>query len=210
MGDEETVLADHLRQKDARVLADAIGDQVIIERFLRIAGPTHDPSHVARGERVGVLGTEITGRIKGAVGDHHLHWHATAGDRRIKFVGELHAHSRAAGKDASAARCSTVRDAQLRVLAIGNDIFGVEFTVSDHLSQRHHRRGVRANWVGRNHIDIGILSSLRRRDAAVDSDCSLFYCRSCWHNSLRSKWSLPPGRPGFSVLPLAVRADRAR
>jgi hypothetical protein len=76
-----------------------------------------------------------------------------------------------------------VRDAQLRVLAVSHNVFGIEFTVRHHLRQRHHGGGVGANRIRRNHIDIGIFSGLRRRDAAVDAHRSLFYiCQHC-HNS---------------------------
>jgi hypothetical protein len=89
--DEEPVLAHHLRQQDARVLADAERHHVVVERFLRVARPAHEPAHVAGRQRVGVLRSEVAGRIERPVGDHHLHRHTRAGDRRIELVGEVHA-----------------------------------------------------------------------------------------------------------------------
>ena len=183
--DEEAILADHLGQKHAGVLADAVGHQVIVERFLRVARPAHEPAHVARRERIGVLGTEIAGWIERAVGDHHLHRHTAARDRRIEFVGKLHADARAPGEHARAAGSRAVRDAQLRMFAIGDDVLGVEFSIGHHLRQRHHRGCVRSDGVSRNHIHVGVLRGLRRRDAAVYPDGSLFYfCNRC-HGSLR-------------------------
>ncbi len=152
---EETVLADHLGQEHARVLTDSIGHQVIVERLLRVARPAHEPAHIARRQRVGMLGTEIAGGIERPVGNHHLHRHAAARNRRIQLVGKLHADARAARENTRAARRSAVRDAQLRVLAVGHDVLGVELPVGDHLRERHHRRRVRPDRVGRNHIDVG-------------------------------------------------------
>src|SRR5215469_1323105 len=78
---KEAILADHLREEYARVFPDAIAHQMIVERFLGITGPTHQPAHVAGRECVSMLGTEIARWVEGAVGDHHLHRHAAAGDR---------------------------------------------------------------------------------------------------------------------------------
>src|ERR1700722_13422413 len=192
MRNEESILANHLREKDARIFADAISNQMIVESFLRIAGPTHDPAHIARGEGISVLGTEIAGRVEGSVGDHHLHRHAAAGDRRIQFVGELHTHSRTAGEHASTAGGSTVRDAQLGVLAVGHNVFGIEFAVRDHLCEGHHRRGIRTNRVRGNYVDICILGSLRRGNAAIDSDCSLLLYFRCLHNHSALNVFRPP------------------
>ncbi len=83
---EEAVLADHLWQEHAPILADAIGHQMIIEGFLRVARPAHEPAHVAGRESVGMLGTEVARGIERAVGNHHLHGHAAAGDGRIELV----------------------------------------------------------------------------------------------------------------------------
>jgi hypothetical protein len=110
---EEAILADHLRQQHARVLADAVRDQMVVERFLRIAGPSHQPAHVARRERVGVLRPEIAGWVEGPIRDHHLHRHAAARDRRVQLVGELHADAGTAREYARTARRCAVRDAQL-------------------------------------------------------------------------------------------------
>jgi hypothetical protein len=68
------------------------------------------------------------------------------------------------------------------VLAVGHDVLGVEFSVGHHLRERHHRRRVRPDRVGRNHIDIGVLGGLRRSDAAVDPDRFLFPCRNRCHD----------------------------
>src|SRR3979490_2821369 len=175
MRDEEPVLADHLGQKHTRILTDSIGDQVIVESFLGVARPAHQPPHIARRERVGMLGTEIAGRIKRAVGDHHLYRHTAARNRRAEFGRVLHADAGTAGENARAARRSPVRDAQLRVLAIGHDVLGIEFSIGHHLRERHHRRRVRPDRIGRNHIHVGILGGLRRRDAAVYPDRLLFF-----------------------------------
>src|SRR6266851_10481415 len=104
MRDKETILTNHLRQQNTRVFADPVADYVIVKRFLGVTGPAHEPTHVARGERVRVLGTKIAWRIKRAVGNHHLHRHAAARDRRIKFVAVLHADTRTAGENARATR----------------------------------------------------------------------------------------------------------
>ncbi len=133
-----------------------------------------------------MLGTEIAGRIESAIGDHHLHRHTTPRDRRIKLVGELHADPGAAGENARAARCSAVRDAQLRVLAVGHDVLGVEFPIGHHLRERHHRCGIRPDRVGRNHINIGVLGSLRRRNTAVYPDRFLFSFGNRCHGLLRT------------------------
>ena len=65
-------------------------------------------------------------------------------------------------------------DAQLRVLAIGHDVLGVQFSIGNHLRERHHGRRVRPDRVGRNDIDIGVLGGLRRGDTTVHPDCFLF------------------------------------
>ena len=126
-------------------------------------------------ERVGVLRSEVAGRIERPVGNHHLHRHAAARDRRVQLVRELHADARAAGEHARAARRGAVRDAQLRVLAVGDDVLGVELAVRHHLRQRHHRGGVRADRIRGDDVDVGVLRRLRGRDAAVDADSS-FSC----------------------------------
>ena len=77
-------------------------------------------------------------------------------------------------------------DAQLRVLAVGHDVLGVEFSIGHHLRERHHRRGVRPDRVGRNHINIGVLGGLRLRDAAVHPDRFLFSFRNRCHGLLRT------------------------
>src|ERR1700721_1524744 len=100
---EESVLANHLRQQNAWVFTDAISDQVIVERFLSVAGPAHYPAHVARRKRIRVLRSQISRRIERAVGNHHLYRHAASRDRRIKLVGKLHAYARTAGEYARAA-----------------------------------------------------------------------------------------------------------
>ena len=158
---------------------------MIVECFLGIARPAHEPPHVARRERIGVLGTKIARWIEGAVGDHHLHRHTAAGDGGIKFVGKLHADARTSGEHTRAAGSRAVRDAQLRMFAIGHDVLGVEFSVGHHLRQSHHRCRVWPDGVGRDHVDIGVLGGLRRRDAAVYPNGSLFYFCSRWHGSLR-------------------------
>jgi hypothetical protein len=94
--DEEAVLTHHLRQQDARVLANPERHQMVVERFLRIAGPPHQPAHVARRERIGVLRSEVAGRIERPIGNHHLHRHPAARDRRVQLVREVHADARAA------------------------------------------------------------------------------------------------------------------
>src|SRR5665213_3419364 len=94
--DEETVLADHLGQKHTWVFTDSIGNQVIIKGFLCIARPAHQPTHVARRKRIGMLGAEVTWRIESAVGDHHLHRHTAARNRGIELVCELHTYAGAA------------------------------------------------------------------------------------------------------------------
>ena len=186
MRNEETVLANHLRQEDARVFADPVGDQVIVKRFLGVARPAHEPAHVARRERVRVLGTEIARRIERAVGNHHLHRHAAARDRRIQLVAVLHADSRTAGEHARAARRSAVRDAQLRVLAVRHDVLGVELSIGHHLRQRHHRCRIRPDGVGGDHIDVGVFGCLRRSDAAVDPNRLLSSFDKRCHVSLRA------------------------
>ena len=94
--DEEPVLAHHLRKEHAGILADPVAEQMVVERFLRVARPSHEPAHVARRERVGVLGPEIARWVERAVGDHHLDGHARARDRRVELVRELHADAGAA------------------------------------------------------------------------------------------------------------------
>jgi hypothetical protein len=72
-----------------------------------------------------------------------------------------------------------MRDAQLRVLAVGDDVLGVQLAVRDHLCQRHHRGGVRTDRIGGDDVDIGVLRRLRGRDAAVDTHLLLLTRDSC-------------------------------
>ena len=191
--------------------------QVIVERLLRVARPAHQPAHVAGRERVGVFGSEVARRIERAVGNHHLHGHAAAGDRRIQLVGVLHADAGAAGEDARAARRRAVRDAQLRVLAVGHDVLGVELAVGHHLRERHHGRGVGPDRVRRDDVDVGVLGGLRRRDAAVHPHRLLLSCASDWWpcvlasscpiSSSRCPW--PGGLADSSAPRPAGRAGRA-
>src|SRR5882757_6117295 len=98
------------------------------------------------------------------------------------------------------------------MLAIGDDIFGVEFSIRYHLRESHHRRGVRPDRIGRDHIDVGKLGGLCSRDASVHADRLLFCFSYSWHSSLRldvysaSKCSLLLGPRDASTLPLAVHA----
>ena len=89
---------------------------------------------------------------------------------RVQLVGELHADARAAREHTRAARRGAVRDAQLRVLAVGDDVLGVQLAIRHHLRQRHHRGGVRTDRIRGDDVDIGVLRRLRRRDAAVDAN----------------------------------------
>src|ERR1700746_3191815 len=107
------------------------------------------------------------------------------------------------------------------MLPISHDIFGVEFSIRYHLGESHHRGGVRTNRIGRNHIDIGVLGGLCRRDASVHTD-RLLFCFGCsWHSSLRldvysaqprtyPKYSSLLGPRDASTLPLAARPIPAR
>src|SRR6266478_6598805 len=45
---KEAILTDHLGQEHARILTDSIGHQVIVEDFLGVARPAHQPPYVAR------------------------------------------------------------------------------------------------------------------------------------------------------------------
>src|SRR6516165_939992 len=60
------------------------------------------------------------------------------------------------------------------MLAVGHDVLGVEFSVRDHLGERHHRRRVRADGIGSDHIHVGVLGGLSGCDATVDPDRLLF------------------------------------
>jgi len=82
-------------------------------------------------------------------------------DRRVQLVSELHADAGAAGEHACAAGRGAVRDAQLRVFAVGHDVLGVELAVRHHLRERHHRRRVGPDRIGGDHVDVGVLGGLR-------------------------------------------------
>src|SRR5262245_28348796 len=96
----------------------------------------------------------------------------------------MDADARAAREHARPARRGAMRDAQLRVLTVGDDVLGVQLAVRDHLCQRHHRGGVRTDRVRGDDVDVGVLRRLRGCDAAVDANLLLFTCNS-WHFLLR-------------------------
>ena len=114
------------------------------------------------------------GGSRRAVGNHHLHTacgcRRSASRARRRYctpTPELPVNTRAPH------RRRAVRDAQLRVLAVGHDVLGVELAVRHHLRQRHHRRGVGTDRIRGDDVHVRVVRGLRRRHAAVDADRSL-------------------------------------
>ena len=103
---EVPVLADELGKEHAVVLTDAIIDQAVIERLLRILGPSHEPALIPARHGIGVFRPEVARGIQRAVGDHHLQGDAPARDRRIGLERVGHAHPGASRQGAGPRRRS--------------------------------------------------------------------------------------------------------
>ncbi len=125
----------------------------VVEDFLGRLRPAHDPSLVPGAHDVGVLGTEVSGRIQGAIGDRHLKGIAPAGGRGVDFHGVGHADARASGICPRPGGGSAQRDGDLGMLALSVHEFGVEVPVGDQFRQLHHDAGVRTDRVGADHLD---------------------------------------------------------
>ncbi len=167
VGHEVPVLHHHLRQQHPRVLADGVGDQGLVEDLLRGRGPAHQPAHVPGAQRVGVLGAEVPGRVQGAVGDRHVNRDPCARDDRVHLVAIGHPDAGRAGEGPRPAGPGAERGRELRVLAVGHHVLGVQDPVGHELGQVHHDRRVRPDGVGGDHVDVRVQGRVRRRRASV-------------------------------------------
>ena len=167
---EVAVLHHHLRQQHARVLADREGEQRLVEYLLGGRGPAHQPAHVPGAQRVGVLGAEVAGRVQGPVGDRHLDRDARPGDDGVHLVAVGDADPGRPGVGPGPAGSRAEGGGELRVLAVGVEVLGVQDPVGDELRQVHHDRRVRPDRVGGDHVDVRVQRRVRGRGASVLPD----------------------------------------
>ena len=167
---EVAVLHHHLRQQHARVLADREGEQRLVEYLLGGRGPAHQPAHVPGAQRVGVLGAEVAGRVQGPVGDRHLDRDARPGDDGVHLVAVGDADPGRPGVGPGPAGSRAEGGGELRVLAVGVDVLGVQDPVGDELRQVHHDRRVGPDRVGGDHVDVRVQRRVRGRRASVLPD----------------------------------------
>ena len=165
--DEVAVLHHHLRQQHPRVLADRVGEQRLVEDLLRGRGPAHQPAHVPGAQGVGVLGAEVAGRVQGPVGDRHLDRDARPGDDGVHLVAVGDADPGRPGVGPGAAGARAEGGGELRVLAVGVDVLGVQDAVRDELREVHHDRRVRPDRVRGDHVHVRVQRRVGGRRASV-------------------------------------------
>ncbi|MBI3261711.1 MAG: hypothetical protein HYZ58_01000 [Acidobacteria bacterium] len=82
-------------------------------------------------------------------------------DERLEA--EHPAGAAAAAKRARPDGAGVLDDLELRVLGVGDDVFGVELAIGDDLRQRVHHLGVRTDGIGRDDVDVRQPDALRHR-----------------------------------------------
>ena len=147
------------RQRDghahARVLGDAVAEQDVLQRLLRRGYPEDQPAHVAQRQRVVVLHAERAGVVERAVADQEQHRQAVGGGHHQRLEAVHPAGAAAARERARPHRRGVLHDLELRVLAVGDDVLGVEVAVGDHARQEVHHFGVGPDRVSRDDVHVG-------------------------------------------------------
>src|SRR5579875_56275 len=223
MGEERAVHRQRARHAHARVLGDAVAEQHVLQRLLRGGHPEQQPAHVAHGQRVVVLHAERAGVVQRAVADQEQHGQAVGGGdhQRLEAVGP--AGAAGTGEGAGADRAGVLDDLELAVLAVGDDVLGVELAVGDQLRDLVHHLRVGADGVCRDYVHVGQphtvghgltageqLLGLVDRDGLRCSHCALSP-RGCAPTTCSPAPQLVSGARGHGLLhDHALRLRRAR
>ena len=152
---ERAVHGESHRHSYTLVFGDAIADQHMFERFLRSRHPTEQPPHVAHGHRVVMLNSKRAGVIERPVADQEQHGQTIRGCDDQRFEAIAPAGTAAAGKCAGVHGTGMFDNFELRMFAVGDDIFRVQFPIRDDFGQGVHHFGVRTNWIRGNDVDVG-------------------------------------------------------
>ena len=164
---ERAVHRERHGHQHALIFRHAIADEHVLERFLRGRGPAEQVPHVANRHRVVVLDAEGAGIVERAVADEEER-RQPVGRRDDERFHAVHPAGAAAARERSRAdRGRVLDDLELGVLAVGDDVFGVELSVGDDLRQRVHHFGVRTDRIRGDDVDVGQPNALRDRLAAV-------------------------------------------
>jgi hypothetical protein len=166
--EERAVHRERHRHAHPLVLGDAVANEHVFERLLRGGDPAEQPAEIADRHRVVVLHAESAGIVESAIADDE-HRRQAVGRRDGERLHAVHpAGAARAAEGARVDRRGVLDDLELRVLAVGDDVLGVECSVSDQLRERVHDFGVRPDRISRDHVDVSQAYALRDRLTAVE------------------------------------------
>jgi len=151
VGEEKGVENDHHRQVDG--LGQAIGLQGSIEHLLAISAVELDPSGIALGEAVGLVGPEIPARAEGAVDFGHDNGQAAARGPVQHFVHQGQPLGGTGSESADPAGGRADDRCHGGMLAFHAEKAPVEGALAAEFCQLFDDMGLRGDRVGRHHLD---------------------------------------------------------
>ena len=163
---ERTVEGQRHRHPHAGVLGHPVADQHVLKGLLGGRRPAQQPAHVAAGEGVVVLDTEGARVVERTVADQEQNGQPIGGRHHQRLEAIHPAGAAATGERSRTDRAGVLDDLELRMLAVGHDVLGVELAVGDDPGEVVHHLRVRADRVGRDDVHVGQADGLRHRLAA--------------------------------------------
>ena len=154
MGQESAIHGDGAGHAHAFIFGDAVRNQDVFQGLLRRRHPQQQPAHIAQRHGIVVFHAKGSRIIQRAVADqkHRRQPVGSGDDQGFKAIHP--ARAAAAGERARVHRRRMFDDLELRVLTIGDDIFGVQFAVGDDFRNGIHHFRVGADRIRGDDVDV--------------------------------------------------------